>query len=174
MRRRSSTGADLVVIPVGDDAAADLPTPATDSPSRRGWERLAALAIAAIAVGALVMIAVEQRDQARLIQHQTCISDAEAAAAYGQTQGPAQGPTAAAIARCFSNPRVFLAGTMVVVPGVVSVSLGPARNDLAAVGLRIIVTSGPSTANAYITSQAPVGGTSVPGGTVISVTTRSA
>jgi PASTA domain len=162
--QRPTVEEDLPALPVeGLDEPADQP------PRRPPWPRIAAYALAVIAVGSLVTLAWEQHDQDRIARHQACLADAEAKAAFNQSQQSAE----AALARCFPNSQALLTGTMVVVPGVVSVHLGEAMGDLAQVGLHGRVIKGPTGPTAYIIDQAPSGGASVPAGTDVDITTRS-
>ena len=166
LRRTSIIEQDLPVL-----AVEDLVEPSHEAAlPRPPWSRIGAFALAIVAVGALVTIGWEAREQTRIARHEACITDAQAAAS-SYTQSP--GAMTKAIARCFPNPSAALEGTQVVVPGVVSVHLGEAMSDLAQVGLQGRLINGPAGANAYIIDQAPLVGVSVPAGTVVEITTRS-
>jgi hypothetical protein len=161
----STLDGDLQVLAV-EDLAEPAEKPAQYRPP---WTRVGASALALVAVGALVTIGWEQREQTKIARHQACITDAQAAASFTQSQGA----MTSAMARCFRNPQAVLGGTQVVVPGVVSVRLGEAMTDLTQVGLQGRLINGPAGVNAYIIDQAPRVGVSVPAGTVVEVSTRS-
>jgi hypothetical protein len=151
-------------------AVEDLSGPADEAaPSHPPRTRIAAFALAIIAVGALVTISWQEREQTSIARHEACITDAQAAAQFSQSQAA----MTKALARCFRNPQAVLGGIQVVVPGVVSVHLGEAMSDLAQVGLKGRLIRGPAGANAYIIDQAPQVGVSEPAGTVVEITTRS-
>ena len=133
------------------------------------WARIGGWALGLVAVGAAATISWEMHELVTIARHQSCVADAQATASFSQSQGA----FTHAVARCFADPQPILGTTQVIVPGVVSVRLGEAMNDLTQVGLKGRLIQGPAGAGAYIIDQAPRVGESVPAGTVVEITTRS-
>jgi len=166
-RRRSTTGADLAVLPpapIGDDAPI---LPDRGSPPR--WTRTVGVVSAAVAAVSLAVIAVAQWRQADVARHQQCLADAQAHAQLEQTSGE----QAVSLAKCFPGPTLPPV-QFVTVPGVVTETLSQAELDLRAVGLKPLLAAGPSAPNSFVTDQTPAGGESVPAGTDVSIKTRPA
>jgi hypothetical protein len=166
-RRRSTNGADLVVLPPArvDGDAPTLPTRG-DPPT---WTRTVGVVSAAVAAVSLAVIAVAQWRQADVARHQQCIANAEAQAQLAQTSGE----QAVALAKCFPGPTLPQV-RFVTVPGVVTETLSQAELDLRAVGVKPLLAAGPSAPNSFVTDQTPAGGESVPAGTDVSLKTRPA
>jgi hypothetical protein len=165
-RKAAQAGADLIVLPVDEEAAAGLEAPV---PRRSpNWYRIGGGALAVIAVGALVTIAWAQREQAEVARHQECISDAQNV--YGN--GPFQGPMEKAVAACFHSPAALLhADQPINVPGMITLTLSEARRTLPVVGLQVGAIHGPTSDDSIVIEQKPAAGTPVPPGTSVDVWT---
>jgi len=151
-RKAAQAGADLIVLPVDEEAAAGLEAPV---PRRSpNWYRIGGGALAVIAVGALVTIAWAQREQAEVARHQECISDAQNV--YGN--GPFQGPMEKAVAACFHSPAALLHADQ-------------PRRTLPVVGLQVGAIHGPTSDDSIVIEQKPAAGTPVPPGTSVDVWT---
>jgi hypothetical protein len=95
--RREIHDDDLPALVVEDLDAAPVAGP----PQRPSWVQAAALALATLGVGALVVVAWEQRDQDRLARHQACLVDAQTRGMLENQVGGPGGPfDPAALANC--------------------------------------------------------------------------
>jgi hypothetical protein len=169
--KRHGSAPELPAIPVGEEAEPVVAAPTSSTGAR--WTRVLAVGFGLVATVALVVIAWGQLEQERLLRHQQCINDAQIQ--FGAAGPPNQGDLERALARCYANPKAFLANQPpVVLPGFVSVHLGDAKKDISAAGLVVGAIHGPTGDDSLITDQQPKGGLSVPAGTSVDLWTTAA
>jgi hypothetical protein len=160
---------DLPALVVEDLDAA----PVAGRAQRPSWVQAAALALAAVGVGALVVVAWDQRDQDRLARHQACVFDAQTRGML-ENQTGASGPfDQVALAKCFPSQQTSTPSPQVVVPGIVSMHLGDAMTTLSQAGLRGRVSNGPGGNSPLVVNEAPRAGEKVPAGSEVQLTTRT-
>src|ERR1700730_5682074 len=100
LARPSLVEEDLPVL-----AMEDLAEPAEETTRRAPpWTRIGLLALAAVAAGALVVIAREQMAQVSIARHQQCITDAQ----NRHTGDSFQGPLERALPACYRDPTFVL------------------------------------------------------------------
>src|SRR5262249_2695547 len=94
--------------------------------------------------------------------------------ASGYNGSAAQGQIERSIARCFSNPKSFVAAQPpILIPGLVSLKLSDAERVLGLVGLDVGAVHGPTGLNSIVTEQEPKGGSAVPVGSSVDLTTKA-
>jgi hypothetical protein len=159
---------DLDLLTPEEDGGS-FPSPAMPT-VRPMWIPYAALALGAVATIAIVVGAWNLREQARMMRHEQCFQDTQILSArpLGGQQGLPQGIPP--LAQCFSGPtKARFLGT-VVVPGLVGLQANDAEQDLQLLGL-LFAERGPTPG--IVVAQSPALGTSVPAGSMVTLTLRA-